>query len=240
MFKSPREARAPTERGDATRDHILAVALRLFRKRGFDRTTMREVARSAKISLGAAYYYFPSKEALVHAFYAEAQRAHRERVEALCARSTSLVERVRGALETKVDVVNEDRALLGALFRYVGDADHPLSVFGEATAAQRGAAIAVFELALEGADPALPPPLRPAAARALWLVHLGLLLYWIHDPSTDQRRTRRLIARTAELVTTISRLAAVPGAASVLAPLLDVLEEASSIGLSTTPRKEST
>jgi len=224
MFKTDREDRDSTKRGDATRDHILEVALKLFRKRGFEATTMRDIARSAKISLGGAYYYFPSKEALVFAFYDRVQQVHREKVEATCGGSGDLLERVRAALVAKLDVVEGDRALLGALFRFVGEADHPLSVFGEGARGQREAAIAAFARALEVSE--LPPSLRDTAARALWAAHLGLLLHFIHDRSAGQQRTRRLAARIAELFCTAVRLASLPGASAMLKPLLDALAEA--------------
>ena len=38
---------------------------RCFRERGFEQTTMRDIAGRAGVSLGAAYYYFASKEAIV-------------------------------------------------------------------------------------------------------------------------------------------------------------------------------
>ncbi|MBI2374938.1 MAG: TetR/AcrR family transcriptional regulator [Deltaproteobacteria bacterium] len=224
MFKTSREQHEGTKKGDATRDRILEVALELFRKRGFERTTMREIASSAKVSLGAAYYYFPSKEALVHAFYDRVQRAHNESVERVCESSDELLERVRSVLVTKLDVVNDDRALLGALFRYAGDADHPLSVFGESTRGARSTAIFTCARALEGAH--LSPPLSDAAARALWLAHLGLLLHFIHDRSPGQETTRRLAARIAELFCAAVRLATLPGASLFLKPMLDALGEA--------------
>src|SRR5713226_6743243 len=48
-----------------TRFQILQIALGLFRQRGLNDTTMRDIAAAADMSLGAAYYYFPSKEAII-------------------------------------------------------------------------------------------------------------------------------------------------------------------------------
>ncbi len=67
--------------GEVTRARILATALDLFRRRGFDRTTMRDVASGAGVSLGAAYHYFRSKEelflAVLEASYADIRSAER-------------------------------------------------------------------------------------------------------------------------------------------------------------------
>jgi AcrR family transcriptional regulator len=224
MFKTERIEHQATERGDATRERLLDIALRLFRKRGFDGATMRDIARAARVSVGAAYYYFPSKEALVHAFYDRVQDEHAELVRATCSVTRDPAERVRAALVSKLDVLRDDRALLGALFRYAGEQDHPLSVFSAATRAQRESAIATFALALEGAR--MPSSLRGLAARALWLGHLGLLLFFIHDRSDGQSRTRRLADRGAELFLVVLRLASLPGAGRVLAPIIAALVEA--------------
>src|SRR5579862_6836464 len=70
---------APSQptRGEATREQILDTAIRLFRKNGFDETTMRTVASEAGMALGLAYHYFPGKEALVMAYYERVQQTHR-------------------------------------------------------------------------------------------------------------------------------------------------------------------
>src|SRR2546430_12930392 len=208
MFETVRQDHRPTGRGDTTRERILEVALGLFRKRGFEPTTMRDIARASKLSLGAAYYYFPSKEALGHAFYDHVQDEHAALIRVTCASSADLVVRVRAALVGKLDILREDRALLGALFRYVGERDHPLSVFSAATRGQREQAVATFSLALEGSR--LPKALHEAAARALWLAHLGLIIYFIHDGSGEQARTKRPPSRTSWSVPPAQRPLSIP------------------------------
>ena len=59
MFKS---------KSDETRARILTAAMELFRERGFESTTMREIAGKAAVATGAAYYYFDSKDAIVRDF----------------------------------------------------------------------------------------------------------------------------------------------------------------------------
>ena len=56
-----------------TRGKILEAALELFRERGFDESTMREIAARAGVATGLAYYYFASKDAIVLAFYQRAK-----------------------------------------------------------------------------------------------------------------------------------------------------------------------
>jgi AcrR family transcriptional regulator len=56
------DAHAPHPR---TRDHILAAALHLFAEKGYDATSMREIAEALHISKPALYYHFDSKEDIV-------------------------------------------------------------------------------------------------------------------------------------------------------------------------------
>jgi len=204
MFKA---SRAVPQRpaSEATRRHILETALALFRDRGFEETTLRDIAGAADLSLGAAYYYFNSKEAIVGAYYDYVQREHLTRAREAFGRATTLRERLRAALHTKIDIMQDDRRLLRALFRYGGEPDHPLSWFGAATRNKRLYSIAVFEEAL--AAERLPDDVRAAAPTLLWTLHMGVLLYFLYDDSAGQRRTRNLIDAAVDFTVDVKRLA---------------------------------
>jgi AcrR family transcriptional regulator len=195
MFKQE-IARAKSQE---TRANILSHAIRRFREKGFDATTMRDVADAADMALGAAYYYFPSKEAIVQAYYDEVQAEHASRVaSALAERKLNLEDRLRIAFNTKFDILAQDRKLLGALFRYSADPDHPLSVFGPTGGPIRQASMNAFAAAV--ADEKLPDDIRAVLPVALWAAHMGILLYFIYDQSPDQARTRKLIDGVTRLI----------------------------------------
>src|SRR6266478_6961690 len=82
MFKSRANVMRAANKsiGEKTKAAILQTALELFRSRSFEVTTMRDIAQAAKLATGAAYYYFPSKEAIVAAYYDQVQRLHAEKV----------------------------------------------------------------------------------------------------------------------------------------------------------------
>ena len=209
MFKET-AARATPQRASSeeTRGLVLNTALTLFRERGFEETTIRDIAAAAGLSLGAAYYYFKSKEAIVGAYYDYVQAEHLARAQAAFASARTLRDRLRAAFHTKIDIMQEDRRLLRALFRYGGDPDHPLSWFGPATREQRRLSTAVFADALAGER--LPDDVREAAPTLLWTMHMGVLLYFLFDASADQRRTRRLIDAAVDFVVDVKRLATSP------------------------------
>lgn len=69
----------------AQRDRVLAAAVIVIARTGFDRATMAEIAAEAGMSVGNLYRYFTDKQALILAF-AETER---ERTARLIARAAS-------------------------------------------------------------------------------------------------------------------------------------------------------
>jgi AcrR family transcriptional regulator len=200
---------ASRSHSEATRSLILRTALDSFRERGVDAVTMREIAKSADIALGAAYYYFPSKEAIVQAYYDQVQADHLARVSAQFAEAKhNLLERLKIAFHSKLDILKRDRKLLGALFRYAGEPWHPLSIFGPATKVNREQSIGVFRLAI--GDERLPEDIGTVLPLALWTVSMSFLLYYIYDDSPQQERTRKLVDGGLEILVRLLSIAKSP------------------------------
>jgi len=210
-------------KGEETRHLVLETALNLFRRRGFERTTMRDIAEAAGLSLGAAYHYFRSKDALVLAYYERMQTEHENLARAACPPDADLRTRLSMLFRTKLDLLGGDRKLLAALFGNLGDVSHPLSVFSRKTVAIRERSISQFVAVLD--EPSVPDDLRGLLGRALWLAHLGVFLFFIHDGSPKQARTRKLAATLVELVASGIPLLTHPLAAPIRGRLLDLLAE---------------
>jgi AcrR family transcriptional regulator len=231
MFKDAAGRAVPQRAAsEETRRRILDTALALFRERGFEETTIRDIAGSAGLSLGAAYYYFKSKEAIVGAYYDYVQEEHLLRSREAFSHGEGLRDRLRAALHAKIDIMQEDRRLLRALFRYGGDPEHPLSWFGPATREQRRLSIDVFAEALAGER--LPDDVRDAAPTLLWTLHMGILLYFLYDDSPDERRTRKLIDAAVDFVVNVRRLATSPFLRPMRRRVMAILRDA---GLLTVP-----
>ena len=180
----------------------------MFRQKGFDETTMREVASEVGVALGLAYHYFPSKEALVMAYYERVQREHRVVAHEKLASARSLRDRLAMLLHTKLDILQDDQKLLGALFRYTGNPDHPLSFLGGATAPLRADCMGLFAEALE--PERLPQDLRELLPLAMWALHMGVLLYFLYDSSPNLKRTRKLVDGSVDLTVRFLKLAKFP------------------------------
>jgi AcrR family transcriptional regulator len=223
MFKTvAHDARPPRgTKGQTTRQHVLDTALGLFRRQGFARTTMRDIADAAGLSLGAAYHYFPSKDALVMAYYDWMQAEHERLVEGQRAPDADFKSRLATLLTTKLELLRRDRKLLGALFGNLGDPTQPLSVFSRQTSAIRGRSLAQFEAVFT--DPEVPEELRSVLGRLLWLAHLGVFLFFIHDTSPKQARTFKLVEALVDLAATAVPLISHPFAGPVRRRILDLM-----------------
>ncbi|HYF57958.1 MAG TPA: CerR family C-terminal domain-containing protein [Burkholderiaceae bacterium] len=58
--------------GIDARQRLLAAALDLFSEHGYEKTSVRAIAREARVNLGAVAYYFGDKEGLYQALFVEA------------------------------------------------------------------------------------------------------------------------------------------------------------------------
>jgi AcrR family transcriptional regulator len=213
-----------TSKGEQTRKHILQTALDLFREKGFDATSMQDVASQADVAKSAAYYYFPGKEAIIQAYY-ETVQADQERICGEVFRHTEkLKDRLRSAMHSKLDLARNDRNLLGVVFRYTGEPGHPLSCLGKGTAKIRRRSIDLFRDAI--AREKLPEDLDLLLPVALWALQMGLLVMFLYDGSPEQRRTRRLADGALDLTLKLLTLAKLPILKPVRTRILALLREA--------------
>jgi AcrR family transcriptional regulator len=196
-------------KADATRARILETALATFRERGFESATMREIAASAGVAVGAAYYYFDSKDAIVMAFYQRAQVEMAPSLDAMLAEAKTLEARLRGLITHKFKYFQANRALLGALSAHI-DPAHPLSPFSRETIAIREQDTAFFARAVEDSKVKLPPNILSYLPRLLWLYQMGLLLFWVYDHSPRQARTQLLFDKTLNMLLITLRVAGLP------------------------------
>ncbi len=213
-----------TDKGGQTRSQIFEAALALFRERGFDATTMQEIAARALVVKSAAYYYFPSKEAIIQAYYETVQAEQERLCQEVFAQSADLKTRLATALHSKLDLAKDDRGLLGVVFRYTGEPEHPLSCLGKGTAEIRRRSTQVFRDAI--AEERLPKDLRELLPVAFWAMQMGLLVLFLYDSSKNQQRTRRMTDGALSLALKLLKLAKLPVLKPIRTRVLTLLREA--------------
>jgi AcrR family transcriptional regulator len=189
-----------TPKSEATRTLIVETALRLFQENGYDKTTMRAIAREAGVSVGNAYYYFSSKEQLVQGFYDRITQLHEEACADVLATERDFAKRLRAVLMAWLEVAAPYHEFGRQFFVNAADPSSPLSPFSTESSPARDAQIALFRRVLEGSAAKVDPELRPELPELLWLYEMGVVLFWVHDGSVGCRRTRMLVDRTVPLL----------------------------------------
>jgi AcrR family transcriptional regulator len=197
---NPRKRGRPkgqTAQGTAARERLYRIAVRLMAKRGYESTTLRDVAAEAGVSVGLLYKYFPSKRAVIIALYDELSADFI--VEAANMPAGRWRDRFVFALKASLKALDPHRAALKGLVPVlVGDPDE--GVFSEKTAFSRLRVQGVFEEAVIGSTDAPSGALAQALGRLLYMVHLGVLLWWLLDKSAKQRATGVLVSLTQQVL----------------------------------------
>ncbi|MBZ4320161.1 TetR family transcriptional regulator [Streptomyces sp. SCA2-4] len=173
--------------------------MRLFRERGYEKTTMRAIAAEAGVAASNAYYYFAGKEHLIQGFYDRVAAEHQTAAREVLARETDLEARIAGVQRAWLDVAEPYHEFAVQFFRNAADPDSPLSPFSPESAPAREAVVSLYREVLAGSKTKIPAELADAVPELLWLSQMGLVLHWIHDRSPNRERSRRLATRGARL-----------------------------------------
>jgi AcrR family transcriptional regulator len=216
-----------TSRAEDTRRKIYEAAMEMFREKGFEETTMRDIAAKAGVALGGAYYYFSSKDAIVLAFYREMQETSTPLVGGALTDKKKLKERIRAVLDQRLKLLAPNRKFCAALFRHAPDGADPLSPFSEDSRLIREAAIEQMRVALEGGDVKIPADLRPQLPYLLWLYQMALIMFWLYDRSPDQQRTQHLMEKSLGLLVNLLRISSLPLMKPLRKTALELVEAAS-------------
>jgi len=212
-----------TAQGVAARDRLYATAIQLIAERGYEATTLRDVAREAGVSVGLLYRYFPSKQAVVIALYDELSSAYAR--EAADLPPGPWRARFTFALTKSLEVLAPHRVALRALTPVlVGDPDE--GIFSAPTAFSRLRVQQVFEAAVAGARDAPKAPLAGALGRLLYLAHLAVLLWWLLDKSAQQRATSALVSLTQQLLPSVALTLRVPPVRRFVIAVDDLVRDA--------------
>ena len=214
--------RGQTAQGGKTKDRLYATAMRLIAQRGYEATTLRDIANEAGVSVGLLYRYFPSKQAVIIALYDELSADYARQAAAI--QPGTWRDRFIFALQTSLDVLQPHRVALRALIPVlIGDPDE--GVFAAGTAFSRQRVQRVFEDAVVGSTDAPKAPLAEALGRLLYLVHLAVLLWWLLDKSPQQRATVALVSWTRQLLPSAALTLRLPPIRRSLAAMDELIHE---------------
>ena len=218
-----RNLRRLTPKAQRTQEHILEVALALFAKKGYEATTMRDIAGGAGVSSGLAYRYYASKEDLALELYLRLADESLEWARTGLPEGT-IAERFERAMVAKLDQVSLHRGPLAALLVGALDPRSRLSVLGAGTAGIREQMGGVFHEVVRGAQDAPGEPQARDLGNVLYALHLAILLYWFHDKTPGAKATRDLVASARDALRYLRPALRLPPMSRTLSRLAKSLE----------------
>jgi len=220
-----------TPRAQQTRAAIVEAALALFRERGYEATTMREIAARAGVSTGNAYYYFGSKEELIQEFYATSHAEHLAASRALLGGADGqtgpddLGARLRVTLRALIGVLAPYHEFAAMFYKHAAEPSSPLSPFSQESSPARQASIAMYRDLVDGSSARMPKDVRERLPELLWLLQMGVILYWVHDPSPGCARTYHLIDVTAPVAARLVAATRIPMLRSAVGDLAALFDD---------------
>ncbi len=204
------DAHPPAKKSVETRSLILETALELLTERGYEATTMRAIAEEAGVALGNTYYYFRSKEHLIQAFYDRLHEQHRETCMPIMEREHTMKGRLLAVMRQILANMEPYHQFAGVLFRTAADPHSPLNPFSPESESVRKESIEWYAEVLKGTKTKVPADLARELPTLLWLYHMGVVLFWIHDRSAKQVKTWRLMEHTVEIIARMISMASLP------------------------------
>lgn len=185
-----------------TRGRILATAAGLFRDKGFEESTTREIALAAGVASGTMFNYFPSKETMAMSMVAEALREGMDDFRRRRSVCEDLTEELFLLVASGLRRMQPLHPFLGPVL------ERSLSPFPRKNSCPEGDAARQEQLAavqeIIGRHGFTEPP-NHVAMTIYWSLYLGILACWTGDNSPNQEESRALIDYSLQVfVRTIS------------------------------------
>lgn len=107
IAKRSRLGRPTGTNGEHTRARILGAAMRCVAEVGYSRATIRQIARTAEMTSGSLYHYFPNKAELLEATVREIEEIAFPRLRSAAAGADDVVERLEAVLDESDRLMRE-------------------------------------------------------------------------------------------------------------------------------------
>jgi AcrR family transcriptional regulator len=210
-------------KSEITAERLYLISMERFLKKGFDDTTMRDLAEAAELSPGAFYYHFPNKEAVVQQFYRRSFETFRMECTKIFSKTDNFETRFEAVLEARLSTFDGSRELLIVLSRSAVDPRSPLSPFGDGQKEIRDATVGIMREMMDSSDLKCDKGLRRYLPELFWMYLMGIMLFWVFDDSKLQEKTHALIGQLTKQVVRLIRFSRIPLSGTVLTPLKKTL-----------------
>jgi AcrR family transcriptional regulator len=190
---------------EQTRGRILSAALRLFRAKGLERTTTKEISRESGIAEGTLFNYFKTKEDLaLYFFQKETENLIRWFNGDARLQKAPLAEQLFAIIHRQLEYLEPYEDFIGAVFCRSLQPSSSLSPLSFESQELRLKYLRFIRELLQAAeDRGEIPHLGALGAYAVGLFYLGMVTYWLQDFSRGKQKTLALLDRALNIGTRV-------------------------------------
>lgn len=182
---------------EQTKRRILNAALQLFKEKGLDRTTTKEISKRSGIAEGTLFNYFKTKEDLALYFF---QKETEDLIEWFRAdgrlQKAPLSEKLFAIIHRQLGYIEPYEDFIGAVFCRSLQPSSRLSPLSFESQELRFKYLRfIREVLAEAEEREEIPPVGGLGAYAVGLFYLGVVAYWLQDGSRGKQKTLSLLDR---------------------------------------------
>jgi len=179
---------------EKTKVKLLKTAVDLIIKKGFKKTSMREIAKKSSVSVPTIYNYFPTKEQILYEYI---KQKHKESIEILQNIENfdtfSLREQLQSLVECELELYLNDREFVQEIFDMafhsssvkINSLYNTNGVFIEMVEEMFNNAVAVGEIEKQ--------PFSEFIPLLFWDYFITVVAYWLKDDSEGFENTTEFI-----------------------------------------------
>ncbi len=197
-------AKVSKQKQEEIRQEIILTAVDMFGEKGFEATTMKQIARAVGIGDATIYKYFSNKDKLIFAYYQlKAQNAVDEFKQEPDLDSYSLQEKLQLLIDIYLNNLLADREFVSDSMEMIMQS--PSILFKDVTPIREEFIALIHELLIEAekSGEIAESPFTGIIAKLANEFILAVLLYWIKDDSDEFSNTTQLVDLTLSLAVEI-------------------------------------
>lgn len=193
------------ENKERTKERILAAALELFREKGLEATTTKEVSKRAGIAEGTLFNYFKTKEDLALYFF-------QKETENLISwfrgdprlKRAPLPEKLFALIHRQLEYLEPYEDFIGAVFCRALQPSSSLSPLSFDSQEMRLKYLRfIREILAQAEEKEEIPRVGDLGAYAVGLFYLGIVAHWLQDRSRGKQKTLALLDRALNFGTQV-------------------------------------
>jgi len=186
-------ARISKKKQEEIRQQIITTAVEMFSEKGFDATTMKQIAREVGIGDATIYKYFPNKDKLIYGYYGLVADSTVQQFLDEDLEDYRLQEKLQLLIDIYLNNFLPNREFVTESIKMIMQS--PSILFKDVTPVREEFIGVIHDLLTEAEQSGeiSPSPFTGATAKLTNEYMLAVLLYWVNDDSDEFSNTTQMV-----------------------------------------------